>query len=641
MKYLFSIQRNLHGYTLFFVISVLSLLILAIDLSIPLGVAGGVPYVLIVLLAQWSNDRRHIFAPAVLGSVLTLVGYFASPEGGIHWMVLTNRGLALFAIWATALLCYGRRGIEGKLLEEEERRGFLNAAQQKEANAQGLLSGYTLLGLLLLLAGVILAIDLSLPLGVAGGVPYVLIVLLAQWSSDRRHILSAAVLGSLLTMVGYYASPEGGIHWMVLTNRGLALFAIWVTALLCYGRKGIEGKLLEEEERRELEIQMQRAQKLESLGIMAGGIAHDLNNLLMGILGNAEMAQIEESLSPKTRQFLEEIVVSAERAGDLACQMLAYSGRGRMAIQVLDPNEILREMRTLIEPAISKSINLKFDLEENIPPIECDGTQIRQIIVNLMTNAAEAIGDAAGTVTVSSGVETVDPATLSDSHLWENMTEGDYVFIAVKDTGPGIEENIRQKIFDPFFSTKFTGRGLGLSTVLGAVRGHGGAIQVESEPGQGALFKVFLPASNKRAEEPDRETHMPPAWKGEGTVLLVDDEEIVRKVTRRMLEELGFSVVAVSSGEEAVEMFRKRRQDIVCVILDMTMPGMNGEMTGRALRDIDPNVPIVLTSGYNEKEVMGRITSDYFSDVIQKPYKVGLLAAKLQQVLQDNEEITK
>ncbi|MCM0082627.1 PAS domain S-box protein [Geomonas sp. Red32] len=381
-------------------------------------------------------------------------------------------------------------------------------------------------------------------------------------------------------------------------------------------------------ERLQLEQQLLHAQKLESLGVLAGGIAHDFNNILTSIIGNADLALMRLNPESPAIDNLHNIEKASARAADLARQMLAYSGKGKFVIGNHDINDLLEEMLHILQVSISKKAELRLNLTRPLPPVEADATQIRQVIMNLVINASEAIDDQSGAISITSGCMNCDSSYLKDVWLDENMEEGLYVFIEVADTGCGMSKETLAKLFDPFFTTKFTGRGLGMAAVLGIVRGHKGAIKVYSEPGKGSTFKILLPASGKPAEIFNHYTKSD-HWKGSGTVLLVDDEETVRRVGSEMLEEMGFAVVTANDGREAIDVYRSR-SDISFVILDLTMPHMDGEQCYRELRALNPDVKVIMSSGFGELEVTQKFVGKGLAGFVQKPYK---FAALLDSIL--------
>ncbi len=394
-----------------------------------------------------------------------------------------------------------------------------------------------------------------------------------------------------------------------------------------------EDRRYAEEERRNLEAQIQHAQKLESLGVLAGGIAHDFNNLLAGILGNTSVALLDLPFESPVRDCIQDVERSARRAADLVRQMLAYAGKGRFVVDVLSLESVVTEMAHLLEVSISKKAVLRYNFAADVPPVRADATQLRQVVMNLITNASDAIGDESGVIAISTGVVACDHAYLAETFLDDDLAPGVFSWVEVSDTGCGMDEDTVQRIFDPFFSTKFTGRGLGLAAVLGIVRGHHGAIKVYSEVGRGTTVKVLFPSdegATARGEEPMTK---PESWSPSGTVLLVDDEEIVRTTATRMLERLGFDVVMAVDGREAIEVFREHEEQIVCVLLDLTMPNVDGEQCFEELRRIKREVCVVLSSGYNEQDLIDRFAGKGLAGFIQKPYSTQSLSAKLRDVL--------
>jgi len=385
-----------------------------------------------------------------------------------------------------------------------------------------------------------------------------------------------------------------------------------------------------EDARHKLEQQMLHAQKLESLGVLAGGIAHDFNNILMAIIGNADLALMRINRESPAVENLHRIEQAAARAADLAKQMLAYSGKGKFVVENIDLNILLEEMLHMLEVSISKKAVLRLDPYQPLPPVEADATQIRQIIMNLVINASEAIGDKSGVIAITTGCMDCDRSYLKDVWLDENLNDGLYVYLEIADSGCGMDKETLSKLFDPFFTTKFTGRGLGMAAVLGIVRGHRGAIKVYSEPGRGTTFKILLPASGRPAGLFNDDS-LAERLQGNGTVLLVDDEETIRGIGAEMLNELGFSTVTAADGREAVEVF-KSRSDIAFVILDLTMPHMDGEQCFRELRQIDPDVKVIMSSGYNEQEVTEKFIGKGLAGFIQKPYRLSTLQEVIRTV---------
>ncbi len=389
-----------------------------------------------------------------------------------------------------------------------------------------------------------------------------------------------------------------------------------------------------EEERRRLEAQLQHTQKLESLGVLAGGIAHDFNNILTGILGNADLAIMKIGEDSPVWDNLKEIQKGSFSAAELCRQMLAYSGKGRFELSSIDLREMVKEITQLLEVSISKKIAVRFEFPDMMPMINGDAAQVRQIIMNLVINASEAIGDETGAIMITIGSAHLNRVDLKETYLDDNLPEGEYAFIDVIDTGIGMDRGTIARIFEPFFTTKFTGRGLGLAAVLGIVRGHRGAVRITSEPGKGTSFRVFFPVSRDGDGHELMRRSTSGSWRGIGTILMVDDEESVLSVGKRMLELLGFSVLTAVNGIEAIAVFRENIESIVCVILDLTMPMMNGVETFKELNRIKPGVRVIISSGYSEYEISERFAgNNRVSGFVQKPYHFEDFAAKLRDVI--------
>jgi PAS domain S-box-containing protein len=387
--------------------------------------------------------------------------------------------------------------------------------------------------------------------------------------------------------------------------------------------------------RKELERLLLQKDKLESLGLLAGGIAHDFNNLLVGILGNASLALETVTTSSPARTMLKDVMLASETAANLTRQLLAYAGKGRFVIEPVDVSELVRQISNLLQTSIPKHVQLRLDLMKDLPSVEADTAQIQQLIMNLVINGAEAIGESGGTVLVTTGTQHVDDEYIASVLTPAQITPGDYVSLQVHDTGSGMSQETLDRIFDPFFTTKFTGRGLGLAAALGIVRGHKGAIKVYSTLGQGTTFKVLFPASEHAIVKPPTRAEIEGSLVGE-SVMVVDDELIVRRTAKAMLERRGYSVVLAENGAEAIELYKVLSDKIDVVLLDMTMPIMGGEETFRQMKTIRPDVCVVLSSGYNEAEAIRRFTGKGLAGFIQKPYSAASLAGKIRSVLQES-----
>ena len=380
-----------------------------------------------------------------------------------------------------------------------------------------------------------------------------------------------------------------------------------------------------ESARASLEDRLQHTQKLESLGMLAGGIAHDFNNLLVGILGRADLAATALSDDSETGprrvgEHLEAIAVAGHRAADLCGQLLAYSGRGHFVVEPMDLNEVVREVASLLQVSVSKRASVDYRFGTALPWLEGDPTQVRQVAMNLVTNASEALESGIGSITVATGRIhcTVEQLAAMDH---AEGPPGDYVYLQVTDSGHGMDAETRARLFDPFFSTRFTGRGLGMATVLGIVRGHKGAIEVSSSAGRGNTLRVLFPARDWVPGDEPEDTVDNPATDRRGSVLLVDDEAVVRETVGAMLEGAGYDVVTAADGEEGLERFLNDPTEFACVVLDLTMPRMGGREVLEAIRQRSSDTPVVLSSGFSEQEFHTRFGEVQGVRFVQKPFR--------------------
>ncbi len=386
-------------------------------------------------------------------------------------------------------------------------------------------------------------------------------------------------------------------------------------------------KALDAERSRRLS-ELRETQKNESLGVLAGGIAHDFNNLLVAILGNASIALADLETTHPSRTAIEDVEKAAHRAADLTRQLLAYAGRGHFVVEKLDLSGQVQEMTNTLRSALSPKATLRLEFGRDLPAIEGDAVQVRQVVMNLLTNASDALGDGEGTITVKMDARSIAGGL---SHA-PALTDGMYVCLEVSDTGHGMDAATRARIFEPFFTTKFTGRGLGLAAAKGIIEGHGGTVTVRSEPNEGATFTVYFPALAERAPAPPTPLVMrktPP-----GTcVLVVDDEPLVRRAARTMLERQGVEVLEASDGEQALQVYSENRDRVRAVLLDLAMPRMDGQETLRRLRASPSSVPVLLMSGYDEDNVTGSELGRGAAGFLQKPFRAADLAKGLEQVL--------
>ena len=395
------------------------------------------------------------------------------------------------------------------------------------------------------------------------------------------------------------------------------------------GKRGLGIVAVETTEIRLAEDRLRSAQKLESLGLLAGGVAHDFNNLLVGVIGNASLAQQMLAADHPANEWVHGILRVGEQAAHLTRQMLAYSGKGKFVVEPLDLSRLVRDISDLIRPSISKKVALHLELEPDLPRVEADRGQVQQVLMNLAINASEAIGSHDGLIIIRTGAEHVDAGYLRMHPEAGDLAPGQYTVLEVSDTGCGMDSATRAKIFDPFFSTKFTGRGLGLAAVAGIVRGHKGAIIVRSEPGKGSCFTVLFPASERTVERQSFPTG-PMAAQGSGVLLVVDDEPVVRQMSQKALERQGYTVLVADGGLAAVDVLKRHPADIALVILDLSMPGMSGEEALPELRRIRPEVRVLVSSGYSEAEAMTVFQGQQVSGFIQKPYTAALLGEKVR-----------
>jgi signal transduction histidine kinase/CheY-like chemotaxis protein/ABC-type amino acid transport substrate-binding protein len=384
--------------------------------------------------------------------------------------------------------------------------------------------------------------------------------------------------------------------------------------------------------RQVLEEQMQHAQKLESLGVLAGGIAHDFNNLMTAMLGHLNVAQMKlapESPAIPNLESLEKII---HRAADLTRQMLAYSGKGRFVVRPYNLNQVVQEVTHLLEVSISKKVALRYDLAPVLPMVEADAAQIQQVIMNLVTNAADAIGDHEGTIRLTTGTLEVDRPYLEQAFQGQGLAPGNYVSLEVTDSGCGMSPDVLARIFDPFFTTKVAGRGLGLSATIGILKGHRAGLRIYSEVGKGTTFKLLFPSSEVQQAEASGQIAIPALMK-KATVLLVDDEEMIREAATDVLESIGLQVVCAEDGQEALDIIHSGHPPVDLVLMDLTMPRMDGREAFRALHRTHPDLPVILCSGYSEKECTEELAGRGLAAFLQKPYTLRHLETTVLEVL--------
>ncbi len=408
-----------------------------------------------------------------------------------------------------------------------------------------------------------------------------------------------------------------------------------IVALLGITRD-ITGRKRLEEERVVLEHQFQQAQKMESLGVLAGGIAHDFNNLLSVIIGRCSLAKVRPLTAVDS---IPKIEIAAERAAALCQQMLAYAGKANITKSRIHLEDLVDEMVNMSKSTIGQNVKITCDLASDIPPIIADASQIRQVTMNLIINAAEAIGESQGEVKVSLAKNSIRGDQLEKDHLGTIIPAGCYACLEVTDNGCGMDAETQRRTFEPFYTTKFTGRGLGMSAVLGIIKSHNGALQLFSQPAKGTTFKVYLPIqmSESAEDKPLQHANPPAPWKGYGTILLVEDEELVISVSAAMFEELGFTVLKAGNGKEGLELYQQHAATITLVVTDIGMPVMDGYALIRELWRLRPELPIIISSGFGEAEVTSRISGGKIAGLINKPYNFRQLYDLMKNIF----EVTK
>jgi PAS domain S-box-containing protein len=438
-------------------------------------------------------------------------------------------------------------------------------------------------------------------------------------------------------MVGMRAIQRGentdDVEWIVKRPDGGASVILSRAAPILDGKGRVLGSVVawrDITERKRLEEKLREAAKLESLGVLAGGIAHDFNNLLTGVIGHASLLMNDLPQGSSAARSAEEISRAAERAARLSRQMLSYSGRGRFLVEPLNLSEYLRRLAPKIEASIAKHVQLKVDLADDLPGIEADAGQIKELISNLVCNAVEAIGPEGGRVTLATRLLSMDHLYHPGPLLGEEIPPGTYVVLDVSDTGSGIDKETVTRIFDPFFTTKFLGRGLGLAAVQGIVRGHNGRILVDSAPGLGTTISILFPVVDPAAPNANSEAEaLQGVEEGSGTVLVIDDEGI-SSTANQALPKLGYAVVAADSSE-GIKILRGLKERITVVLLNMTMPGTSGEQTLEELQRIRPGVPVILSSGFGEAEARRRFGRLQPAGFLQKPYSLKMLAERVHE----------
>jgi len=448
--------------------------------------------------------------------------------------------------------------------------------------------------------------------------------------TNNKYSINIKVMGEVLGKVEVYyveEKPEGNpkINFKE-PNRLLHAIVERLSSIIEHKRA--------EEERRKFEKKIQQAQKLESMGILASGVANDFNNMLTGIIGNADFALMEVEEGSKIAGNIENILEAAERAAELAGQMLAYSGKDDFNASVVSLNSIIDENNSLLETSISKKIKFEYVFSPNLPPVEIDVAKSKQVMINLINNSATAIGDKKGQIKITTGSLICDDEYLEETVIYDDPPEGEYVFMEITDDGIGMDKKTISQIFDPFFTTYEGNHGLGLAAVLGIMRIHKGAIKVSSEVGKGTTFTVLFPTSNRKAEKKAKTSPELANIEGNGeTILVADDEESVRIVVQMILEKMGYNVILARDGKEAVVVYENKKDMIDLVILDRSMPELSGEEVIRKIHKANRNVPVIISSGHPKAEIDEYFEGEDVAAFVLKPYRTRDLLVKVREVL--------
>ncbi len=392
-----------------------------------------------------------------------------------------------------------------------------------------------------------------------------------------------------------------------------------------------------EESMRILERKFQDSQKMAGLGLLASSIAHDFNNLMTVVLGNAELALLDCGGSDDGA--LDEIKRTSLRAAELANQMLVYTGKTTVVVDNIDLSSVVKEMGALLSVSISKKVKLQYSLGENLRPVRGDISQLRQVAMNLITNASEAIGDQSGVIAISIHEVNLRQGDLKNVFSSGAILEGPHVLLEVSDTGRGMSEETLQKMFEPQFTTKVTGRGLGLASLLNAVQRHNGVVDVKSKVGEGTVFCIYFPVEEEIVRTEENSPKSTEGWSGYGTVLIADDEEAIRDITATLLERIGFRVIAAEDGEEVVEQYIEHSEEISVLLIDINMPRLNGLEAALRIRHINPKLPVLFMSGYPRRQIMDRLGKQPHTNFVKKPFQSQELADAIRGVMENRSEM--
>ncbi len=420
------------------------------------------------------------------------------------------------------------------------------------------------------------------------------------------------------------AKRVGSFGYMIKPFEERELYAMLEIALY---------KARAEKQRARVEARLRQAEKAEGLRVMAGSIAHNFNNMLQATLSYLELAREQLPADSDAEEYVQGAEDSVVRAAEMSTQMLRYVGQARTAMCRSNLSRLVEGASDLLRASMRGEISLSMDLAREDAAIDADHGQVHQVVMHLFNNAVEAIGKQPGTVTIATRVVALDRRQLEESCLHQDLPAGDYAVLEITDTGCGMDHETAAKVFDPFLTTQFIGRGLGLADALGIVQGHGGGIAIDSEPGKGTTLRVLFPVVGKLEAAPPPESAIVDDRQRPATILLVDDEDLLRRVETEMLEQAGYTVMFAADGREAVEVFRRHADRIDCVLLDLAMPRMDGEACFEALRRINNDVRVVLSSGFPESNVLPRFAGRGLAGFLHKPYTSAALKEKLRRVL--------
>jgi len=440
----------------------------------------------------------------------------------------------------------------------------------------------------------------------------------------RQLVFASLFVGSAISLLVYINFVDNDWEtkpWVILLVGFFITFLLSIIVMLSLRLR------LASRKQKHAQAVVESTQRLESLGVLTSGIAHDFNNLLAVILGNAALAHKHLRTHSQEHVFVSHIEQASKKAADLCRQMLVYAGKGHFIVKGFDLSAMVKEMTSLMEISLSKDVSIHYDLANNLDYIEVDAAQVQQLIMNLITNANEAMEGRSGRVLMQTKAVTLDQY-FKDMLGAEPAKPGHYICLEVSDEGCGMDEETKRRIFEPFFTTKITGRGLGMSAMLSTVKNHEGMIQVHSKVGDGTTFQVFFPAIDKEAYLEALST-TEPHWYAEkkpfGKILLVDDEEIVLETMQVMLQDLGYEVLLAEDGLQALEIYQQHQHDICLVLMDMTMPKMGGKTCTAELQKINPEVKIILSSGYTEEDISKQFNELNLAGIVQKPFDLDQL----------------